>query len=457
MPRTSFSAGMLGGAVPGLSKLAAALSGGGQAEQAGFDAQNMQQSKMAQMLAQMEASKASAALHNAQAGEVQSKQRVLDGRPGLYEEQVAASSGTSLPLVQAIRNGLKTGSAPQLEMAGPTEDGGPLMGNIPADQQSNVMRAMREFLPLLSNSGDLKPDDLAQAAGLFQNQRQEADAAAGLMPVEQLSKLRYAAKGSAPYHFDSTGFVGNQLTGALDTSNPGAQSTIGLRGAQAGQAKAAAANQYAGADAHRASAAKTIAETGQITNGGGIGKAPAGYRWAADGKTLEAIPGGPAAKEANISEGERKAGSLLMRLRGSQQQMLTAVGQTPSAEKPLAAAEFVRMIPWVGGDTPANVLTPEARQQVEAAQLDMLDAALTLGTGAAYTKEQLRGYAKSYFPQIGDKPQALQDKRVRLANVIRAAEVAAGRAAATAMPAPQESSPPVSPPGSRPPLASFNR
>jgi hypothetical protein len=78
----------------------------------------------------------------------------------------------------------------------------------------------------------------------------------------------------------------------------------------------------------------------------------------------------------------------------------------------------------------ANTFTSETRQRVESAQLDMLDAALTLGTGAAYTKEQLEGYRKSYFPAIGDGPAQIKDKKARLENVISAAKIAAGKGAA---------------------------
>ena len=85
----------------------------------------------------------------------------------------------------------------------------------------------------------------------------------------------------------------------------------------------------------------------------------------------------------------------------------------------------------VGQEVAANSLaTGEERQQVEAAQLDILDAALTLGTGAAYTREQLEGYRKSYFPQIGDKKSTIADKEARLKNIINAAEIKAGNAAA---------------------------
>lgn len=128
----------------------------------------------------------------------------------------------------------------------------------------------------------------------------------------------------------------------------------------------------------------------------------------------------------NVTEGERKAGTLLARLRGSQQQLTQALSDDPGAAKPGIASEGLRA---TLGDTAANLAMGQGRQRVEAAQLDMLDAALTLGTGAAYTKEQLRGYARSYFPQIGDDAKTVSDKKARLDNLIQAAEIAAGRAA----------------------------
>lgn len=158
------------------------------------------------------------------------------------------------------------------------------------------------------------------------------------------------------------------------------------------------------------------------------GKAPAGYRFRTDGG-LEFIPGGPADPARNgekiPSEGERKAATLLQRLNGSQAQLSAVLQTSPGAAKP----EIIpAMIGKVAGATPANIATSGPRQQIEAAQLDMLDAALTLGTGAAYTKEQLEGYRKSYFPQIGDDSRTVADKQARLQNVIEAAKIAAGRA-----------------------------
>ena len=75
-----------------------------------------------------------------------------------------------------------------------------------------------------------------------------------------------------------------------------------------------------------------------------------------------------------------------------------------------------------------NKFTSAQRQIIESAQLDITDAALTLGTGAAYTKEQLETYRKSYFPQIGDKPEVVVAKRARLQNILQSAAIASGRA-----------------------------
>ena len=132
----------------------------------------------------------------------------------------------------------------------------------------------------------------------------------------------------------------------------------------------------------------------------------------------------------NVPTGEeRKAAVLSNRLNFSVTQMNEAIGSDPKAALPNTSAEIAKYI--TGSDFLANKLTPAQRQVVEAAQLDVLDAALTLGTGAAYTKEQLEGYRKSYFPQLGDKEEQIKTKQQRLQNILRSAEIASGRAAST--------------------------
>lgn len=125
-------------------------------------------------------------------------------------------------------------------------------------------------------------------------------------------------------------------------------------------------------------------------------------------------------------EGERKAATLASRLNFSVGQMNEAIGLDPNAAMPNTAAEIARFVSRT--DFLPNRLNSAQRQVVEAAQEDVLDAALTLGTGAAYSREQLAGYKKSYFPQIGDEPETVKTKQARLMNLLKSAEVASGRA-----------------------------
>lgn len=127
-----------------------------------------------------------------------------------------------------------------------------------------------------------------------------------------------------------------------------------------------------------------------------------------------------------LTEGERTAGFLSTRLSNSLKQLQAVTGQDPSASAPNIGAEATKF--FTRSDYFKNLVNPESRQQVEAAQYDILDSALTLGTGAAYTREQLESYRRSYFPQLGDKPKNIEDKAKRLQGVLDAAYTKAGRA-----------------------------
>lgn len=184
-----------------------------------------------------------------------------------------------------------------------------------------------------------------------------------------------------------------------------------LRLSQEANARAAEANDRAARAEGRAS----------------LGNAPAGFRFREDG-SLEPIPGAPAPNKSNVTASEQKAATLLQRMNGSLAQLQAAVEADPGAASPSVSASIAGSLPFVG-DAARNALNSSERQRVEAAQLDILDAALTLGTGAAYTKEQLEGYRRAYFPQLGDTEETVRDKAARLTNVIEAARIAAGSAA----------------------------
>ena len=132
------------------------------------------------------------------------------------------------------------------------------------------------------------------------------------------------------------------------------------------------------------------------------------------------------------SESERKAGFLTNRVVNSLNQLQSVLGETPTAASPNFSAEAVKF--FTRSDVLKNMANPEARQRVEAAQLEILDAALTLGTGAAYTREQLENYRTAYFPQLNDKPGTIKDKQARLKALIDSAMIASGRAASSVTP-----------------------
>jgi hypothetical protein len=133
------------------------------------------------------------------------------------------------------------------------------------------------------------------------------------------------------------------------------------------------------------------------------------------------------AQDKKPTEGEKKTATLAGRLEG-------ALGDlnkiSTSAQTPEIIPSLLQKLSFVpGAEMAAGKVSSSERLRAEAAQLDALDAALTLGTGAAYTSEQLRGYAKSYFPQVGDTPDVIQDKNNRFARIVTLAREQAGTAA----------------------------
>jgi len=151
------------------------------------------------------------------------------------------------------------------------------------------------------------------------------------------------------------------------------------------------------------------------------------------------------ATSINMPSGEeRKAGFMSTILDRNLLQMQTALGIDPKAVKPNVPASMVEAI--TGPNLLSRSMKPAQRQIVEDSQLDVLDAALTLRTGAAYTREQLNAMRDTYFPVLGDKPPAIAQKRQRLESLLEGAYIAAGRAVpprVSAPPAPAPATPSV--------------
>lgn len=310
--------GMLGAATGGIGKAIASVFGNGGYQQ-GFDNELGLQSKLAQAMAAARAHDAQAAHFDAQTAAEQAKTGVLQGRPTLFNEQVANASGTDVPMVRAIRETMATGRAPQVHMGPPTEEGGMGVGSQQFDPgvRSKVASAIQQFLPLLSNAGDLAPDQLAHAAERFREMGLSDQVIADPTKAPAVFKGQAASNAKPLFHTDASGGVLDLGGGTLNTSNPMARSTIGLKGAQAGQANAAAADHLAGAGL------KT-AQTGAV--GAGPGKAPSGYRYTSDPETgevrLEPIPGGP--KDPANNPGKPLPGTVSKDLLSNQQNLRRA-------------------------------------------------------------------------------------------------------------------------------------
>lgn len=157
-------------------------------------------------------------------------------------------------------------------------------------------------------------------------------------------------------------------------------------------------------------------------------EAPSGYRFNAQGQ-LEFIPGGPAdpnapQPNAKPTEAQQKTGVLLSRISGGFQNINAVRERNPEAQRPGLGETLAENI--FGEGIISRGIAGADRRIVRDAQRDVLDALLTLGTGAAYNKEQLESQTVAYFPQFNDTPDEIAVKNANLQRLIAAAKVAAG-------------------------------
>lgn len=122
------------------------------------------------------------------------------------------------------------------------------------------------------------------------------------------------------------------------------------------------------------------------------------------------------------TESERLAGYNAGRALDAAKRISTAITTDPEATAPGLIETAVGRI------ADPNILRGEERQRVSAAQRELIDALLTLATGAAYNKEQLEGQMESYIPKWSDREGTREDKRTALLGLIQNAKIKAGRA-----------------------------
>ena len=127
---------------------------------------------------------------------------------------------------------------------------------------------------------------------------------------------------------------------------------------------------------------------------------------------------------AKPTEAQQKTLTLLTRISGGQKDIQSALALDPEAQRAGLFETLSRTVLGEGVVT-RGVAGPE-RRMVTDAQADILDALLTLGTGAAYSREQLIGQTISYFPQYGDTEAEINAKNERLKRLTESARIATG-------------------------------
>lgn len=257
---------VFGAASPGLGRAGQAFFGKQQGYDAAYDNELKLQSHLAQQLAQTQAA-------NARAGQDQAETRVIQGRPDLIDETVALETGSTLPMVRAVQEYVRTGQRPMRDMAGPpTEAGiGPEQAPVVDDGlQSLIAKALARQLPQRMNVKDTKADDYAKANQMYRENDLGDDVLAGRRTPGAVGASQAAVGGKALFNSDANGAVLDNFGGGYNTDNPMAQSTIGLKGAQARQADAGAReNDAQAARAFKegnASVSKPFEVTGQDGN-----------------------------------------------------------------------------------------------------------------------------------------------------------------------------------------------
>ncbi len=407
---------ILSAATPGMSRLAMALAGGDGAYQQGYDQQLGLQSKLAQAMAAARAADANAEESLAKAANERTKTGMLQGRPGLVEELVANAAGTDVPLVRDIRSFVQTGQRQQVPMGPETAEGAMGVGSQQFDPaiQSRVARELQRLAPVLMSGGDIKVDDWAKALNQYRGMDLGEDVLAGRRTAADVGRSQAAVEAKPLYNSDANGAVLDLFGGALNTANPMAQGTIALRGAQAGQAKAAAAENYAQAGAAGARARQINAEMADGVNRSGQ-KAPTGYRW--NGEVLEPIPGGPAdpaTKGAKLAkpptEGQAKALIFGSRMSVADEILGELDGKySISGVNALQSATNLPFGTMVAGPMVNSQMSPESRQ-VAQAQRDFINAVLRRESGAVISPEEFKNAAQQYFPQPNDDEQTKRNK-----------------------------------------------
>lgn len=159
------------------------------------------------------------------------------------------------------------------------------------------------------------------------------------------------------------------------------------------------------------------AQTGQYERIGGI-KAPSGMQVEMGPDGQFTLTQGPL-KDKPLNEGEAKNAGFLVRGRDANAVISELEDQGTSMWN-----KIMRAVPGGMGNFG---LGPEA-QRFEQAKRDFVNAVLRRESGAVIAQEEFDNADQQYFPQPGDGPEVIQQKRRNRENAIKGFELGAGSA-----------------------------
>ena len=244
--------------------------------------------------AQSRAALSQASKYDAEAGQI-ADQRTRASFPELVKA-AAFQFGVPNDSMPELEQVLNTGKLPS-QYQPPIDGRGPVMPAPDFLAPENLAR-IRQMVGGTNQAlavGDKSVKSIADAADVYRNMGLEDRALNGQVSPLVLAQTKYAMSGKAPFDFNEFG-TGNNLTGAVDASNPAAQRFGQLRQSEIGE-------NNAQADKYRAETDKAQREPSASA------AAPSGYRWTPTG-SLEAIPGGPGefrSAELDLKARERQA------------------------------------------------------------------------------------------------------------------------------------------------------
>lgn len=401
-----------------------------------LQAQGAEQAQAADMKRQLTSAEISA--HVADAALKQQKMNRLASAPDVLDTIIASNAGTDVPTLQAWRQQTLTGDKPTTSATGdPDTDAAIGITTQPGIDPAIAARLntqYQRFAPALLNPEDYTVQGQADAAGKYQHQ-DAVDAMVRDPRVAALYGQAFAASDGKPLvqNIGNTGGGFNQYTGAGGTLDPALSALYGDT-QQAGIRKdnAAAAASYASAAERKAQTRKVNQDIEQGARTGDIQLVPSqdGSLVAVNKRTLQVQPlvgadGRPVIRGGSGGGGKPLTGDQAKaNLFGGRMMESDKILNELQAEGVLRPGNIKSIAEGVGSAIPligqqlgeglgaaTNWTQSPQQQQVEQAQRDFVNAVLRRESGAAISSSEFDSARKQYFPQPGDSPAVVEQKR----------------------------------------------